>query len=190
MAVCFLRVFQYLLSRTAPRFNKETIMYERVKDRIYFDPKTGRTMEHKGYATRIHWGTSMLDYLRRHFPTTLNEELAGCLGVSQRTMIRKARELGLQKDEAWLHQVWEERRRMAHIISRRKGYPGGFAKGVRNSPDTEFKKGHTASPEVKQKQSEGMRRWYRMNPTKAKAKALKAWETRRRIKSAIWIWNL
>lgn len=154
-------------------------MYQKKKDGIFYNPKVGRIVEHHGYSTRIHWSTAMLDYLRRHFPTTLNEELAGCLGVSQRTMIRKARELGLTKDEVWLQQVWDERRRLAHAISKRKGYPGGFVKGVRNSPDTEFKKGHTASPEIKQKQSEGMRRWYRRNPDKASAKALKAWETRR-----------
>ena len=149
------------------------------KDGLYYDQRTGRTMQHEHYATRIYWSADMLDYLRRHFPTTLNEELAGCLGVSQRTMIRKARELGLTKDEAWLQQVWDERRRLAHAISKRKGYPGGFVKGVRNNPDTEFKKGHTASPEVKQKQADSMRRWYRRNPDKASAKALKAWETRR-----------
>lgn len=156
-------------------------MYQAVKDGKFYDQKKGRVMEHKGYSVHIYWSPSMLDYLRRHFPTTLNEELAGCLGVSQRTMSRKARELGLQKDEAWLRQVWEERRRLAHVISKRKGYPGSFVKGVRHSPDTEFKKGYTASPEVKQKKSEGMRRWYRRNPDKASAKALKAWETRRRL---------
>ena len=151
----------------------------KVKDGTYYNPKVGRIVVHKGYSTRIYWSTDMLDYLRRHFPTTLNEELAGCLGVSQRTMIRKARELGLKKDEAWLQQVWDERRRLAQAISKRKGYPGCFQKGVHSSPDTEFKKGHTASPEVKQKQSDSMRRWYRRNPAKASAKALKAWETRR-----------
>lgn len=156
-------------------------MYQKTKDGTYFNPKVGRIVVHKGYSTRIYWSTDMLDYLRRHFATTLNEELAGCLGVSQRTMIRKARELGLQKDPTWLQQVWDERRIMAHIISRKKGYPGGFVKGVRNSPETEFKKGHTASPEVKQKQSKGLRRWYRMNPGAARARALKVSEKKRTV---------
>jgi hypothetical protein len=136
-------------------------------------------MEHQGYALRIHWSTSMTDYLRRHYPTSLNEELAGCLGVSMRTMIRKARELGLEKDPTWLREVWDERRKLAHIISKRKGYPGGFVKGQRANHDGEFKAGRIVSDEEKSKHSESMKRWYRMNPLKAKAKALKAWETRR-----------
>ena len=122
----------------------------------------------------------MIDYLRRHYPTTLNEELAGCLGVSQRTMIRKARELGLEKDPEWLRDVWDERRKLAHIIIKRKGYPGGFVKGQRANPAGEFKPGHKPTEEQRAKKSEAMRKWYRMNPLKAKEKARKAWETRRK----------
>ena len=92
--------------------------YQRKKDGLYHDPDTGRVMEHQGYATRIHWNGNMISFLRRHFATTLNEEMADCLGVSMRTMIRKARELGLEKDPEWLRKVWEERRMMAHVISK------------------------------------------------------------------------
>lgn len=154
-------------------------MYQKVEDGIFYSKKDGRLMEHQGYARRIYWTKDMLDYLRYHFATTLNEELAGCIGVSQRTMLRKARELGLKKDMAWLRRIWDERRKLAHIISKRKGFPGGFKKGIHYYPDGEYKKGHQLSPEEKLKQTEAMRRWYLHNPTKAKAKALKAWETRR-----------
>jgi hypothetical protein len=154
-------------------------MYQKTKDGIYFNQKMGRIVEHRGYSTRIYWSTDMLDYLRRHYPTTLNEELAGCLGVSQSTLNRKARELGLKKDPAWLHQVWEERRKMGQIVSRKRDHPGSFKKGTHNSPATEFKPGHQPSPEVKRKQSESMRRWHRMNPGAARARALKAKESRR-----------
>lgn len=110
--------------------------YTPKKDGLYHDPSTGRTMEHRHYATRIYWSTTMTDYLRRHFPTTLNDELAGCLGMSPRTMIRKARELGLQKDPAWLKAVWDERRRMAHAASRHQGGNSGqFRKGEHANPD-------------------------------------------------------
>lgn len=121
----------------------------------------------------------MLDYLRRHYPTTLNEELAGCLGVSQRTMIRKARELGLEKDPEWLSAVWNQRRQLAHVMSRRKGYPGRFKKGEHANPAGEFKAGERKSEEMKRKQAEGIKRWYKRHPREARAKALKAWETRR-----------
>ena len=137
-------------------------------------------MERKGGAVRIHWSAQMLDYLRRHFATTMNDELAGCLGVSPRTMIRKARELGLEKDPAWLRDVWEERRRWAHIESRRKGYPGTFRKGEHSNPDGEFKPGRKPSAEETAKRIESMKRWYRRHPDKVKAKAVKGGETRRR----------
>jgi hypothetical protein len=153
--------------------------YQPARQGVYYNPKVGRIVHHEHYATRIFWNTQMLDYLRRHFPTTLNEELAGCLGVSPRTMIRKARELGLEKDPEWLSAVWEERRKLAHVISKRKGYPGGFKKGERANPAGEFKAGEPRSEEMKRKQGEGMKRWYKRHPREASAKALKAWETRR-----------
>ena len=153
--------------------------YAKVKDGVFYNPKVGRIVNHQGYSTAIHWSTSMIDYLHRYYPTTLNEELAGCLGVSQRTMIRKARELGLEKDPEWLRDIWDERRKLAHIISKRKGYPGGFVKGQRANPAGEFKAGEPRSEEMKRKQGEGMKRWYKRHPREASAKALKAWETRR-----------
>jgi hypothetical protein len=86
-------------------------------------------MEHDGYATRIFWNPQMLSDIHRLFPTTLNEELADYLGISQRTLVRKARELGLHKNPTWLKQIWEERRRMAQLASMVKGYPGSFREG-------------------------------------------------------------
>ncbi len=102
----------------------------------------GRLVEHEGYATRIFWNQQMLQFLKDNYATTPNEELAGCLGVSTRTMIRKARLLGLQKDREWLTQVWNGNRMMAHAVSKQLGYPGTFKKGEHASPATEFKKGH------------------------------------------------
>jgi len=155
-------------------------VYKKVPDGKRYHPSYGRIMEHQGYATRIFWNKDMLDYLRRHYATTLNEELAGCLGVSQRTMIRKARELGLEKDPAWLAAVWEERRQLAHIVSKRTGKPGSFKKGIRHNPDGEFKKGHVESDETKAKRIMSVKRWCRMNPAKLKERARKAWVTRRK----------
>ena len=105
----------------------------------FYSEKHGRIVTRDHMATRIFWSKDMLDYLRDHFATTFNEELAGCLGVSQRTMIRKARELGLQKDNNWLANVWNQRRMWARMASRRKGYPGTFQKGQHASRATEFK---------------------------------------------------
>lgn len=166
--------------RTPAQMEGTMATYKRQPDGIRYHASYGRIMEHNGYATRIHWNTDMLDYLRRHYPTTLNEELAGCLGVSKRTMIRKARELGLEKDPKWLLSVWEERRQLARIVSKRKGYPGGFRKGERTNSEGWFKKGHKLSPDELTKKSRKIKQWYRSHPVEARAKAHKAWETRRK----------
>lgn len=47
----------------------------------------------------------MLSDLKRHYPTTKNKELAELLGVSERTLVRKARELGIGKNPEWLASV-------------------------------------------------------------------------------------
>ena len=110
--------------------------------RTFYHPGMGRVVVREHYSTSIFWNRQMLDFLKQNFATMLNEELAGCLGVSLRTMIRKARELGLSKDRQWLASIWNERRMMAQVASKRLGYPGSFKKGQHASPETEFKKGH------------------------------------------------
>lgn len=108
--------------------------------KVKYSPKKGRLMEIDGRARRIYWSGDMLSLLRREFPTTINEELAGMLGVSLRTMIRKARELGLTKDPKWLADVWNERRFWAHVMSKKKGYPGCFKPGNQIGKEHRFKK--------------------------------------------------
>ena len=157
--------------------------YKKVKDGIFIDPKTNRLVEHRGYATRIFWNTTMLDYVKQHYARTLNEELAGCLGVSVRTLIRKARDLGLKKDEGWLCKVRDERRMLAYAVSRRKGFPNRFKKGGHANPDGEFKKGHRLFGEVEAKRKEKIRRWCLLNPTAVLERGRKAAETRRRNKN-------
>ena len=154
--------------------------YVRKKDCIYRDPKTGRTMKHEGYAVSIHWSKQMLDDMRRLFPTTLNQELAEYLGVSPRTLTRKARQMGLEKDPAWLQGIYNQRREWAHMAARSKGYPGIFQKGKRHNPAGEFKKGHTFTPEQNLRRGASIRKWCRENPRKVHERAIKAWVTRKR----------
>ena len=47
----------------------------------------------------------MLSDLKRHYATTKNKDLTDLLGVSMRTINRKAKELGLEKDKAWMIEV-------------------------------------------------------------------------------------
>lgn len=153
--------------------------YKKKKDGVFYCPQDGRMWEHRGYSRKLYWNKQMIDYLKRHFATTLNDDLAEFIGVSKSSMIRKARELRLKKDPEWLRKVFKERANWAHIAHKRKGYPGRFPKGHR-SPTSEFKPGHRQTPEQKEKSKAKMRLWYRMNPRAASEKARKAWETRRK----------
>ncbi len=109
--------------------------------RVYYHSSLGRLVVHKGCSLKLFWNNQMTEYLKNNYATTINEELAEWLGVSMRTVIRKAREYGLQKDKNWLESIHNERRRMAHAANKAKGYPGAFKKGQHASPATEFKKG-------------------------------------------------
>lgn len=104
----------------------------------------------------------MIDDLRRLFPKTKNEDLAEYIGVSQRTLVRKARELRLEKDSVWMAVIRETNRRLADFEARRKGYPGGFVKGHTEKYGGEFKKGHRFSGDAEQRRREGIRKaWVR-----------------------------
>ena len=58
--------------------------------------------------SRIYWSANMLSELRRYYPTTKNAELADYFGVSQRTINRKAAELGLTKNKQFIANVATE----------------------------------------------------------------------------------
>lgn len=118
---------------------KKRESYHGRPEGTYLDAKSGRLWTHEGYATRLHWSRDMLDYLIAHFPTSRNEELASELGVSPRTLIRKAREKGLRKSSSWMRGVWDENRILANVEARRLGHPGTIRKGEHRSPATEFK---------------------------------------------------
>ena len=98
-------------------------------DGVFCDVKEGRPMEHRGLSKRIYWTGDMLSILQRYFPNTKTEEVAEMIGVSPRTVIRKARELGIDKNSDFLHRVWDENRLLAHITVKREGVKGGFPKG-------------------------------------------------------------
>ena len=152
----------------------------KVPDGIRIDPNTGRKIEHRGLARRIFWDRRMLDDLKRLYATTKNEDLVDIIGVSQRTLIRKARELGLEKDAAWQHNNVMRHQKMATFESRRLGYPGHFKKGEHICPENEFKPGHTESEEIKSKRIASMKKWYRNHPFAAKERGKKISETKRR----------
>lgn len=98
-------------------------------DGIFYNAKCGRIVEHNGRSTRIFWSKDMLDMLREYYPNTRNQEVVEMLGVSQRTMIRKARELGLQKEKDFVHGVWDENRKLAILTNKVRRNSGMISKG-------------------------------------------------------------
>ena len=116
--------------------------------------KLGLKKDHYGIA----WTPQQLKLLRDFFPTMFNKPLAAWIGVSMRTMIRKARELGLEKKPGFL----DERRKdisalAAESLKKSENVITRFKKGVRNNPAGEFKPGHVESPETKAKRSEALK---------------------------------
>jgi len=101
----------------------------RKPDGVFYSQKQQRLLRHEHYSTSIHWSSQMLQLLRDLFPTTPNEELAGIIGVSTRTLIRKARQLGIDKDPQWLRNVWNSHCLIMQATTRRHGNAGQFKPG-------------------------------------------------------------
>lgn len=112
--------------------------------------------------TYCEWTPEMLKLLKTYFPTMFNKPLAKWIGVSQRTMIRKARELGLEKQEGFLEKRRKDISQLASEALRRKqNVSSRFKKGVRFYPEGEFKKGHKESQETKEKRSASLKESWR-----------------------------
>ena len=94
------------------------------------------------------WTPQKIKLLTDFYDLMFNGALAQWIGVSERILKRKAKELGLAKSPAFY-----ERKRAALKARQAEGLKRvecatRFKKGVRNSPTTEFKKGHKPSAEV------------------------------------------
>lgn len=59
----------------------------------------------------IYWSGAMIEDLRRLYPTTTGDDLAVWLRIPKRTVQRKAHELGLKKNKAWLSRLISETRK-------------------------------------------------------------------------------
>ena len=105
----------------------------------------------------ITWTPQMLKLLKDFFPIMFNKPLAAWIGVSERSLIRKARELGLEKRPGFLDDRREDIVELAREGLKRAHREGRlkttFKKGERNNPSGEFKKGHVESPETKARRS-------------------------------------
>lgn len=112
---------------------------KKVPNGLYRDKK-GRMIEHRDYSTKISWSKYMEERLTRLYPTTKNEDLTIEFNVSLRTLIRKARELHLQKNREWMHEMSIQNCKTMRVLNICRGNSGQFKKGEHRSPETEFKK--------------------------------------------------
>ena len=108
--------------------------------KVYYDNTAGRLMERDGSVLRIFWTPQMLTDLKRYYPTTKRDELSAMLGIGVTTIERKARELGLKKDAAWLKSVLSENAHLGRISMKKNGTANHFPKG--HVSPAQFKKGH------------------------------------------------
>lgn len=113
-----------------------------MKSYVLYDPDEP-VVRKKRNCTKITFTDEQRDWFVAHFSTTLNKDCADHLGVSMRTMIRFARELGLEKDPAWLHCIFMERCRMAAESNRGEGNKG-IANLLKYGKAYRFKKGETS----------------------------------------------
>lgn len=125
--------------------------------------KLGPKKDHYG----IVWTDEQLKLLRAYFPIMFNRPLAKQIGVSMRTLIRKARELGLEKKPGFLEERRRDIQRLAGDALRRSDHKNTrFKKGVHNNPAGEFKPGHVESPETKAKRSESLKYAWKVRKAK------------------------
>ena len=126
--------------------------------------KMGLKKDHYG----IVWTDEQLKLLRTYFPTMFNRPLAKWIGVSLRTMIRKARELGLEKKPGFLDDRRKDIQTLAKDGMKRsnKIVKTRFKKGVRNNPAGEFKPGHVESQETKARRSAALKHAWKVRKAK------------------------
>lgn len=90
---------------------------------------------------KINWTDEMINRLKSEFPVRFNKDLAKDLGIGWRSLVRKARELNINKEPGFLEKnrsVISEMATKAHPPHPFKGVKGW---NVPNSQKTRFKPG-------------------------------------------------
>ena len=116
--------------------------YVKMKAGTVFTANDGtRRVKTNERDSSLYWDYNMLYALRKYYPNTPTDEVAGMCGVSVRTLIRKANALGIKKDPKWLEERQNRGLRMMKFLNRSRPNLGTFKKGMAPTA-TSFKKGH------------------------------------------------
>lgn len=94
------------------------------------------------------WTNEKVAILKERYADTKNDELVKILGVSMRTIQRKAKELGLEKSPEMIQSVSREGLDKVCYL-RLIGVRCSAPKGMRTNPAGEFKPGHKEDPIVR-----------------------------------------
>lgn len=94
-------------------------------------------------CTKIVLTDDQQQWLRDNYATTLNKDCAAHLGISESSVHRWARQLGLTKDPDWFHALVMERVRMMAAVNRGPGNHGKKNLLIYGAPHR-FKKGVTS----------------------------------------------
>lgn len=110
---------------------------------ILYDPEAPviTPRKPKRDCTKIVLTGEQQQWLRDNFATTLNKDCAAHLGISESSVHRWARQLGLTKDPDWFHALVMERVRMMAAVNRGPGNHG--KKNLHLGAPHRFRKGQT-----------------------------------------------
>ena len=105
----------------------------------------GQAVEKRGCSVRLYWGEERLKDFRRLFPFNTNEDVAIDMGCSVRTVIRRAREMGLEKNPQWLQNVWNKNIALARGVNKICGNKANLANFIEAGKPHRFTAGRTRS---------------------------------------------
>lgn len=92
--------------------------YDKYHPHIYVGDN-GRLFKRSSGHPYIYWSGNMISELKRYYPNTSNEELVELFGCSTRTIVRKARELGLNKSKEHMSYTAKQKSMLA-VIAKNK----------------------------------------------------------------------
>lgn len=109
--------------------------------RLRIDEHGRKLMTRPEGGLTFFWSPQMIDDLKRLFPRTANDDVAEYFNVSQSTIYRKARQLGLKKDPEYLRERDKRAIRSMHFKNKIHRNSGMIKPGEHRNPHGEFKKG-------------------------------------------------
>ena len=96
--------YKNICSECSRKYHRELYNIRRKSKRgVFYDQNTGRLMDYRTSRIKIFWTGEMLSILRKYYPNSSNDEVSEMIVVCNRTLVKKARELGLCKSKEYLH---------------------------------------------------------------------------------------